>query len=99
MSEWAIRSKKDLRCGRPGGPVQAALFTPDVLASPLAATPYDLRHAAASTWLDGGVLTAQVAVWACHFVEISLKIYAKCLDGDTELQRQRIQRALGHQPG
>ena len=29
-------------------------FTPKVVASPLAATPYDLRHAAVSTWLNGG---------------------------------------------
>ncbi len=29
-------------------------------------------------------------------VEILLKIYAKCLDGGTELPRQRVQTALGH---
>jgi len=34
---------------------RAATFTEDLLASPLAATPYTLRHAAVSTWLNGGV--------------------------------------------
>jgi integrase len=62
-----------------------------VFASPLAGTPYDLRHAAVSTWLNGGVPPTQVAEWAGHAVEILLKIYAKCLDGGSELLRQRIQ--------
>jgi hypothetical protein len=30
-----------------------AVFMPEVAASPLARTPYDLRHAAVSTWLNG----------------------------------------------
>jgi hypothetical protein len=63
----------------------------------LAGTPYDLRHAAVSTWLNGGVLPAEVAQWAGHSVEVLLKIYAKCLDGCTELLRQRVQKALGHE--
>lgn len=75
---------------------RAEVFTPEVLASPLAGTPYDLRHAAVSTWLNGGVPPADVAAWAGHSVEILLKIYAKCLDGGTEILRQRIQNALGH---
>jgi len=37
---------------------QAALM-PEVAASPLARTPYDLRHAAVSTWLNGGVLATR----------------------------------------
>jgi len=72
---------------------------PEVLATHLAETPYDLRHAAVSTWLNGGVPPADVAAWAGHSVEILLKIYAKCLDGGTELLRQRVQQALGHRPG
>ena len=48
-----------------------------MLASPLAATPYDLRHAAVSTWLNAGVPPQDVAPWAGHSVEILLKIYAK----------------------
>ena len=45
---------------------------------------------------ERGVLPAEVAQWAGHSVEVLLKIYAKCLDGGTELLRQRVQRALGH---
>lgn len=58
--------------------------------------PYDLRHAAVSTWLNGGVLAAQVAAWAGHSVEVLLKTYAKCLDGHKEVARRRVQAALGH---
>lgn len=36
-------------------------FTPAVQVSPLAATPYDLRHAAASRWLNAGVPPTNVA--------------------------------------
>jgi integrase len=75
---------------------RAATFTPEVAASPLARTPYDLRHAAVSTWLNGGVPPTQVAEWAGHSVEILLKIYAKCLDGGGAALRQRVQAALGH---
>ncbi|GII20839.1 tyrosine-type recombinase/integrase [Planosporangium mesophilum] len=75
---------------------RAEVFAPEVAASPLARTPYDLRHAAVSTWLNGGVPPTQVAEWAGHSVEILLKIYAKCLDGGGEVLRQRIQAALGH---
>jgi len=72
------------------------VFTPEVAASPLARTPYDLRHAAGSTWLSGGVPPTDVATWAGHSVEVLLKIYAKCLDGGQEQLRQRVQAALGH---
>ena len=60
---------------------RARVFVPEILASPLAATPYDLRHAAVSTWLNGECHPADVAAWAGHSVEVLLKIYAKCLDG------------------
>lgn len=72
------------------------VFIPEVAASPLAGTPYDLRHAAASTWLNGGIPPTQVAEWAGHSVEILLKIYAKCLDGGQEHLRARVQAALGY---
>jgi integrase len=75
---------------------RAAVFTPEVAASPLAETPYDLRHAAVSTWLNGGVPATDVAEWAGHSVEILHRIYAKCLDGGEAVLRQRVQAALGH---
>ena len=74
--------------------VRREVFTPDMAASPLAATPYDLRHAAVSTWLNGGVPPTQVAEWAGQSVEVLLRIYAKCLDGGVQLLRRRIDEAL-----
>jgi integrase len=71
-------------------------FTAEVAASPLVRTPYDLRHAAVSTWLNGGVPPTTVAEWAGHSVEVLLRIYAKCLDGGDALIRQRVQAGLGH---
>ena len=65
-------------------------------ATPLAATPYALRHACVSTWLNGGVPAPQVAEWAGHSVEVLLKVYAKCLDGQDALARRRVEQALGH---
>lgn len=73
-------------------------FTPEVAGSPLAATPYALRHACVSTWLGGGVPPTQVAEWAGHSVEVLLKVYAKTLDGQDELARRRVMEALGHRP-
>lgn len=71
-------------------------FTERVAASPLAQRPYDLRHAAVSLWLNGGVPPTTVAEWAGHSVEVLLEVYAKCLDGQDHVARQQVQRALGH---
>jgi integrase len=71
-------------------------FTDPVAASPLAGRPYDLRHAAVSTWLNAGVPATTVAEWAGHSVEVLLKIYAKCLDGEAAAMRSRVEEALGH---
>jgi integrase len=62
--------------------------------SPLARRPYDLRHACLSTWLNGGVAATQVAEWAGHSVEILLRVYAKCLEGQDEISKRRIAAAL-----
>jgi integrase len=62
--------------------------------SPLARRPYDLRHACLSTWLNGGVAATQVAEWAGHSVEILLRVYAKCLEGQDEIAKRRIAAAL-----
>jgi integrase len=75
-----------------------ATFSKEVQESPLAQTPYDLRHACVSTWLNGGVPATQVAEWAGHSVEVLLKVYAKCLDGHDEVARRRVQEALGYDP-
>ncbi|MPY85728.1 MAG: integrase, partial [Actinophytocola sp.] len=64
--------------------------------TPLARRPYDLRHAAVSTWLNGGVPATLVAEWAGHSVEVLLEVYAKCLDGQDQVAMRQVQQALGH---
>ena len=66
--------------------------------SPLAARPYDLRHAAVSTWLNAGVPTAQVTEWAGHSVGVLHQIYAKCIVGQEDAARKRITAALAVNP-
>ncbi|MDQ3401817.1 MAG: site-specific integrase [Actinomycetota bacterium] len=67
---------------------RASTFTEEVRKTPLAATPYTLRHAAVSTWLAGGVDPAQVAKWAGHSLEVLLQVYAKSLHGRETAARQ-----------
>lgn len=74
---------------------RAAVLTPQQVTSPLARRPFDLRHAAVSTWLSGGVAPSQVAEWAGHSVEVLLHVYAKCLDGGETVALNRIAEALG----
>jgi integrase len=69
-------------------------LNPDQVASPLVRRPYDLRHACVSTWLNAGVPPAQVAEWAGHSVQVLLRVYAKCLDGQDAIARRRIEEAL-----
>jgi integrase len=69
-------------------------LSPEEFASPLARRPYDLRHAAVSTWLNAGVPATQVAEWAGHSVHVLLKVYAKCILGQDAAARRRIERAL-----
>jgi integrase len=69
-------------------------LTPAQVASPMAARPYDLRHAAVSLWLNGGVPATEVAARAGHSVDVLLKVYATCIDGQAELVNRRIEAAL-----
>ncbi|MCX9191962.1 site-specific integrase [Carbonactinospora thermoautotrophica] len=83
--------------GARGGPLSESVYgetwrkarekalTPDQQASPMARRPYDLRHAAVSTWLNAGVPATEVAKRAGHSVNVLLKVYAKCLDGQAEI--------------
>src|SRR2546423_13747125 len=96
------RNKKEL----PKGTVnqiwrraRRAMFVPEVAATPLAETPYDLRHAAVSTWLNGGVPPTDAAEGAGQSTEILFRIYAKCLDRGKTVLRRRVDAALGHDPG
>jgi integrase len=61
----------------------------------LAKRPYDLRHAAVSTWLSGGVEPKRVADWAGHSPEILMKVYAKVLDGGEDAALDKIDVVLG----
>jgi integrase len=69
-------------------------FPPDRVGTPLAGRPYDLRHAGVSLWLNAGVPATDVADRAGHSVDVLLKVYAKCLDGDRDRFNARIETAL-----
>jgi integrase len=69
-------------------------FTPAQQASPLAKVPYQLRHAAVSLWLNSGIPVTQVAEWAGHSVNVLMKVYAKCIDGQEDAARKRLAAAL-----
>jgi integrase len=73
---------------------RSVALTPAQQRSPLAKVPYQLRHAAVSMWLNAGVPATQVAEWAGHGVHVLLKVYAKCIDGQDESARRRIEAAL-----
>jgi integrase len=73
---------------------RAAALTEREAQSMLARRPYDLRHACLSTWLNAGVPPARVAEWAGHSVEVLLRVYAKCVEGDDEIALKRIDDAL-----
>ncbi|GAA2465088.1 hypothetical protein GCM10010405_56890 [Streptomyces macrosporus] len=70
---------------------------PEQVSSVLAARPYDLRHAGVSRWLDSGVPAPEVAARAGHSVDVLLKIYAKCVDGQEQETNDRIVRGLGEE--
>jgi integrase len=61
---------------------------------PLMGRPYDLRHAAVSTWLNAGVPAAQVAEWAGHSVDVLLRVYVKCIAGQQGEAKRRIEDAM-----
>ncbi|CAM2842759.1 MULTISPECIES: tyrosine-type recombinase/integrase [Streptomyces] len=77
---------------------RALALTPEQVASPLAGTPYDLRHAALSSWLNAGVDPAEVAERAGNSVDVLLTRYAKCLDGRQHVANQRIDALWGDGP-
>jgi integrase len=81
--------------GRVWATARQRVFTSEVAAGPLGKRPYDLRHAAVSTWLNGGVEATRVAKWAGHSLAVLLRVYAKCLDGGEQAARDRVQHVLG----
>jgi hypothetical protein len=73
---------------------RAIALVPQQAVSPLASRPYDLRHAAVSLWLNAGVPAPTVARRAGHSVDVLLRVYANCIDGDEEIANQRISGVL-----
>lgn len=74
---------------------RAAALPPSQAASRLALRPYDLRHGGVSLWLGSGVPAPEVARRAGHSVEVLLRVYAKCIDGQHDAMNKRIEDALG----
>ncbi|MGV9508877.1 tyrosine-type recombinase/integrase [Streptomyces tendae] len=72
---------------------------PHQVDSVMAARPYDLRHAGVSQWLNSGVPAPEVAARAGHSVDVLLKIYAKCIDGQEAEMNDRIMQGLGEDDG
>lgn len=73
-------------------------LTPEQVASPLAARPYDLRHAAVSLWLNGGVSPTEIAKRAGHSVNTLLSVYANCVAGQDKIANRRIEEILAQDP-
>ncbi|GLX06173.1 hypothetical protein Misp03_31000 [Microbispora sp. NBRC 16548] len=47
-----------------------------------------------SLWLNAGVHAPEAAERAGHGINVMLRVYAKCIDGQREIANQRIQAAL-----
>lgn len=73
-------------------------LTPEEVDSPLAARPYDLRHAAVSLWLNGGVSPTEIAKRAGHSVDVLLRVYANCVVGQDKIANRRIEQILAQDP-
>ncbi len=90
-----------------GGPLPNASYTdiwrrarpfglpPVQVNSPLAGRPYDLRHAAVSSWIAAGVPLPEIARRAGHTVSMLTTVYAKVIYGSGDDMNKRIARFLG----
>jgi integrase len=67
-----------------------ATFVPEVVESPLAKRPYDLRHAFVSSALNATGDPVRVAEWAGHSVAVLLRVYAKCIAGGERSARTKL---------
>jgi integrase len=74
---------------------RATALGADQATSKLAERPYDLRHGGVSLMLASGVPAPEVARRAGHSVEVLLRVYAKCIDGQQDAMNRRIENALG----
>jgi integrase len=107
VTEFGTAADGRFFTGLHGGPLSESVYdrwwklarkkalTPAQVASPLARRPYDLRHAAASLWLNAGVPATEVARRLGHSVAVLLKVYANCIDGGEDGANDKIGGALG----
>lgn len=94
---WSVRTGGRIGStvyGRAWAAARAAVFTREVQASPLGKRPYDLRHAAVSTWIMAGVELPRVAAWAGNSVAVLMRVYAKFIDGGEQAARALVEQAL-----
>lgn len=68
---------------------------PTLVASPLGQRPYDRRHGGVTLWLNSGVPIPEIARRAGHSPDVLLKIYAGCIDNETDSANLRVGQALG----
>ncbi|WP_103517789.1 tyrosine-type recombinase/integrase [Streptomyces sp. SM10] len=85
---------QDTGYGEVWAEARSRALAPAQRSSPLAKRPYDLRHAAVSTWLSSGVEPQVVAQRAGHSVAVLFRVYAKCLDGAAATANARIEATL-----
>ncbi|MET9293811.1 site-specific integrase [Streptomyces sp. NPDC003077] len=86
---------QDTGYGEVWAEARSRALTPAQQASTLAKRPYDLRHAAVSTWLSSGVEPQLVAKRAGHSVAVLFRVYAKFLSGGDEAANAKISARLG----
>ena len=73
---------------------RVSALTDEQIHSPLASRPYDLRHAAASLWLNNGIPATEVARRLGQDVAVLIKSYVNCIDGQKGEINHRITAAL-----
>lgn len=70
------------------------VLTAEEAASPMGKRVYDLRHTRLTEWLNANIPPAEVAAWAGNSVEVLLRNYALCIDGQQAEYRRRIEANL-----
>lgn len=70
------------------------VLSPTEATSLMAKRPYDLRHAAVSTWLSSGVEPQLVAKRAGHSVAVLFRVYAKFLGNSDDAANAKISARL-----
>ncbi|MFE9426231.1 tyrosine-type recombinase/integrase [Kitasatospora sp. NPDC006697] len=84
---------------RAWGRAREKVLTEQEQASLMGKRVYDLRHTRLTEWLNANIPPAQVAAWAGNSVEVLLRNYALCIDGQQGEYQRRIEAALGWETG